>query len=408
MEEREYRERLARDVAGWRREGLIAEEQERAILGRYGADGARAVSALRLGWFATTVSIVGAIVLAAGVVLLFAANWNTMPSWLRAAAVFGGMAAAYGAGYALMERYRMQRVGSALLLAGALLYQAGLFLLAEIYHLPTDRPIYALLGAAGVLPLAYLFGSRIILLAAIAGFSGWVIGEMAARYPDEPRAASAMLVVAVLGVALYGIGRLHALRAELARFSETYVFSGLLALMGLVYVFTFDEPWAAVRRSGVAAFSAPPVVYASIALAAMIVGAQWALRPRDVESLADAGGQAALLLLAAVVATWPGWTGYAVVFSAVYFSVAAAVVTRGYLRGDELYVNAGLLAVAVGLLTRYVDLFWSVLPGSAFFISGGVLLLAVAFVLERMRRGLLRGMGADGEPAAPGAAGAVV
>ena len=68
------------------------------------------------------------------------------------------------------------------------------------------------------------------------------------------------------------------------------------------------------------------------------------------------------------------------------------LVTRGYLRGDERYINAGLLVVAIGLLTRYVDVFWSLLAGSAFFIIGGLLLLAVAFALERMRRGLVRAM----------------
>ena len=392
MEEQEYRERLARDVAGWRREGLIDEEQERAILARYGVEGARAVRALRLGWFATAVSIVGAIVLAAGVVLLFATNWDEMPSWFRTAAIFAGMSASYGLGYALIYRYNMQRIGSAMLLLGVLLYEAGLFLLAQIYSMPVDSPILFLLAAAGAFPLAYLFGSRIILLVALANVTGWVIGEMVTRYPDSPKTQSALLVVATLGIGLYAIGRLHALRDAFAHFAETYVFAGLLVLMGLVYVFTFDEPWSAMIDAGVKSYAAPPVVYVAIVVTAAIVATEWLLRPRDIESQVDAGAQAVLIGVAALVATWPGWTGYAVVFNGVYFAVAAGLVTRGYLRGDERYVNVGLLAVAVGLLTRYVDVFWSLLAGSAFFMIGGLLLLAVAFALERMRRGLLRGM----------------
>jgi len=162
-----------------------------------------------------------------------------------------------------------------------------------------------------------------------------------------------------------------------------------------VYVFTFDEIWDAVIESGVRSYAAPTVIYVTIALAAALAAAQWLLRPRGVESRIDVGAQAGVLAIAAVVATWPAWSGYALLFNAVYFAIAAGLVTRGYLRGDERYINLGLALVALGLLTRYVDVFWSLLAGSAFFIIGGLLLLGVAFALERLRRGLIRGMTAS-------------
>lgn len=399
MDEQEYRERLARDTATWRREGLITEQQEQALLARSGARAVETVRALRLGWFAAAVSIVGAIVLAAGVVLLFATNWEQMPSWFRTGAVFAGMTLAYGLGYALIYRYDMQRIGSALILLGVLLYEAGLFLIAQIYNMPVDNPgPLFVLAAAGAFPLAYLFGSRIIMLLALADVTGGVFAELESRYPNEPKAESVLIVIAALGIAYYAIGRLHALHSDLEHFAETYVFSGLLVLLGLVYVFTFDEPWSAMIDSGVEPYAAPPVIYIAIVLALALVAAQWLLRPRDIEANIDTGAQAALLALAAVVATWPGWTGYAIVFNAAYFAISAGLVTRGYLRGDERYINAGLLVVAIGLLTRYVDVFWSLLAGSAFFIIGGLLLLAVAFALERMRRGLVRAMAGETGP----------
>lgn len=396
VDEQEYRERLAHDAAMWRREGLISEQQEVALLARSGASGVETVRALRLGWFATAVSVVGAIAFAAGVVLLFASNWNAMPSWIRVGAVFGGMTLAYGIGYALLYRYGLQRVGSALILLGALLYEAGLFLVAQIYQMPIHNPwALFLLAAAGVLPLAYLFGSRIIMLLALADVTAGVVAALVAWYPDSPKAESALIVIAVLGIAFYAIGRLHTLEGALARFADTYVFSGLLVLLGLIYAFTFDEPWSAMTRAGVESYAAPAVVYASIAIVCVLVGARWLLRQRDLESNIEAGSQVALLALAAIVATWPGWAGYAIVFNAAYFAISAGLVTRGYLRGDERYINAGLLAVAIGLLTRYIDVFWSMLAGSAFFIIGGLVLLAVAFALERTRRGLVRAMGAE-------------
>ena len=399
MDEQEYRERLARDVAAWRHEGLITEPQEQALLARSGARTVETVRALRLGWFATGVSIVGAVALAAGVVLLFATNWNQMPSWFRVGAVFAGMTLAYGLGYALIYRYNMQRLGSALILLGALLYEAALFLIARIYNMPVDNPgPLLLLAALGAFPLAYLFGSRIIMLLALANSTVGVLAALVSRYPDSPKTQSVLIVLAALGIAFYAVGRIHTLRGELDHFAETYVFSGLLVLLGLVYVFTFDEPWSAMIDAGVESYGAPRVVYVSIMLALALVAAQWLLRRRDVEANIDTGAQAVLLALAAVVATWPGWAGYSIVFNAAYFAISAGLVTRGYLRGDERYINAGLLVVATGLLTRYVDVFWSLLAGSAFFIIGGLLLLGVAFVLERMRRGLVGAMAGETGP----------
>jgi uncharacterized membrane protein len=319
-----------------------------------------------------------------------------MPSWFRAGAVFAGMAAAYGAGYALMERYGLQRLGSALLLLGMLLYEAGLFLLADVYNMPPDSAILLLLAAAGAFPMAYLFGSRIIMLVGIGNFSAWVYWEVITRYEDFPRFGYALIIMATTGVGLYAVGRLHALRRDLAHFAETYSFPGLFVVLALVYVFSFAEPWRSMLDEGVESYAAPGLVYLALTLTAVVVAAQWALRRRDVESQIDGAAQAGLLGLGAIVATWPGWTGYSIVFNGVYFGIAAGMVTRGYLRGDERYVNAGLLAVAIGIVTRYADVFWGTLPGSAFFIVGGVLLLGVAFALERMRRGLLRGMAGGG------------
>ena len=400
MDQSDYRERLARDLARWRIDGIISDDQERAMLARVGAGEQRFIGALRMGWLITAVSIIGAIVLAAGVVLLFAANWEEMPDWFRTALVLVAMLVSYAAAYALMERFEMQRIGSAFLLLGTLLYQAGLFLLAQIYNMPVDSPILFLLGALGALPLAYLFSSRIVALFAVVGGTTWLVWSMLDRYETSDEAWAALLVVGVFGVALYGVGRLHVLRSAIAPLGDVYIFTGILITMALVYVFTFDEPWDEILSSTIAAYEAPAIVYAAILGAFALVAAQLLLLKRTPELVAAAGAQAGVLALAAIGATWPEWSGYAVVFNAVYFAIAAAIVARGYAFGDERYINVGLAAVAIGLLTRYCDVFWSLLANSAFFLIGGVLLLALAFALERFRRELVRGMDDDGAPAA--------
>ncbi len=202
-----------------------------------------------------------------------------------------------------------------------------------------------------------------------------------------------MLVVAAFGVALYAIGHLHELRRATKAFVDTYAIAGLLVVLGLVYVFAFSKPWDAIIDAGVKSYAAPPVVYIAIGIAGALVFAEAWLRSHGVETSIDVGAQVVVLSIAAIVATWPAWTGYSVLFNAVFFAVAIGLVTRGYLRGDERYINLGLLLVGIGLVTRYVDVFWSMLATSAFFMVGGLLLLGVAFAIERMRRGLIHSMG---------------
>lgn len=410
MTQVDYLERIAHDVAIWQREGLISAEQERAILARIGAGEPRLIGALRLGWLITAVSIIGALILGAGVVLLFAANWEEMPDWFRTAVIFAGMIIAYGAGYALTYRYGMDRIGGALILLGGLVFEAGLFLLAQIYNMPVDSPRLLLLATLGTLPVAYTFGSRIVLLLAIGNLIGWIYWEMAVQYEDDTgKMAAALIVLGAVGVALYAMGRLHAVRPVLASFGDVYILAGALLTLVLVYVFTFDEPWEAIINDGVDSLSAPAAVYVAVAAAAILVAAQWYLRKRGVDTAVEAGALLTFLGVALVVATWPAWTGYALVFNALFFGAAGGFVTRGYLLGDERYVNFGLALVALGLVTRYIDVFWSLLTGSAFYIIGGLLLLAVAFGLETLRRRLIAGMdeGADAAPPLAGSAGAL-
>ena len=51
-----------------------------------------------------------------------------------------------------------------------------------------------------------------------------------------------------------------------------------------------------------------------------------------------------------------------------------------------------LLLVAVDLIGRYFDVFWSALPRSLGLIGGGLLVLGIAYALERQRKRLLRRM----------------
>ena len=391
MDDNEYRERVARDLARWRREALISEAQERNILAALGAGEPRITRALRMGWLVTAISIVGALVLGAGVLLLIAANWESTPDWLRVAMIFAGIAASYAAGWELIYRAGLQRIGSAFLLLGGVLYVAGVFLVAQVYNVPVDDPSLFLVGAVGLLPLAYLFGSRVVLVGALALATTWQFAWTVQRHGDGADSWSAFALLGAFGIAIYAAGRLHLLRRALVRMGEVYLLAGALIVLVVTYVLTFSDLWDELIDR-VDNMAAPRDVYVMLGIAAALVVAQALARARDLDDVVEAGVEATLVLLATVAVTWPLWTGWSLVFNALYFTMAAGIIWRGYATTDERYVNFGLTVLGIGLLTRYVDTFWSLLAGSAFFIVGGLLLLGLAYAMERVRRELLRSM----------------
>lgn len=412
MDDLDYRERLAHDVAAWEREGLIQSAQRRAILARVGAGEAKAVGALRLGWLITAVSVIGALVMGAGVILLVGTNWDEIPGRTRTGMLMGAMLASYAAAYALMYRYDMQRIGSALLLLGYLIYVASVFLLPQIYSMPlcdpnqcdAPNPALILLAALGAFPLAYAFASRIVLLVGLVMLTIALIVELTTRYPDTPEAQASLIVIGAFGIGLYAIGRAHALRPAMEDYGDVYAFAGLFVALALVYLCSFGAFWDEVVSADFESFSAPNIVYIACGIATVLTLGQWLARGRGVENDIEVVVMISILAIGATVATWPEWSGYAFVFIAVYFVVAAGLVIRGYLLADERQVNLGLIVVALGLVTRYIDFFWDVEPRAVFFLTGGGLLLALAFGLERLRRNLISGMGSPPGQAASGAA----
>jgi uncharacterized membrane protein len=390
----EFRERLGVEMDAWRREGLVTPEQARAILARYGLR-ATAARAVRLGPVATFLSVLGAIVFGTGVVYFFAANWEVLPAWNKVALVFSGTAAAYAAGYWMRYRWGgLPRVGAGLILLGAILFQAGIFLLEQIYNMPVDSPLSLLLGAIGILPLAYAVGSRLVLTLGLVDGLAWLAWELSKRYPDEPESFAVPLMLILAGVLVYAASHWHRLRRDHHRFAPVYEVLGLVTILVPAYVLTFGDFWEYAHRDNLSSLSVP-VWFAGTVLLAVLAGGSLVIgRRRDPSARVQAGVFAAIGLIVGLVAYVPEWAGgYALVFNVVYFGLALLACVHGYLEGEARFVNLGIPVLALGLITRYVDVFWDLLPLSAFFVVGGIVLLGVAAGLERLRQRLLSGPG---------------
>src|SRR5206468_6221149 len=74
-------------------------------------------------------------------------------------------------------------------------------------------------------------------------------------------------------------------------------------------------------------------------------------------------------------------------------ALALGALAVGYTAGEAWLVNLGLVALVVEAAIRFFDFFARIMPRSVAFLVGGVVVLALAWALERNRGRLAGGAG---------------
>lgn len=139
---------LREQLKGWVREGLITTEQEVAI-------GARYPIAAATSWGTVIFSSIGAVIAGLGVILLFAYNWAAIPKFGKLALILGTLAATHAVGLALFVRHpRTRALGDGVCLLGSMLFGAGIWLVAQIYHIDEHFPSGFVIWGGGALLMA--------------------------------------------------------------------------------------------------------------------------------------------------------------------------------------------------------------------------------------------------------------
>jgi len=234
------------ELSGWTADGTISEEQAAAIRRKYETtEDESAVE--RGGRLVTVLAVLGALLLGVGAVIFFAANWQVIPRALKLALVLGSIIAAYASGYYLaFTRESYPRVGHSLLLLGSLLYGAGIWLVAQMFHLSAHFPDGLLFWMLGILPIAYVCSSHAVLIEASLLLTAWTVAEQSLDHINLLYLVLAALVLALayrmnsriaVGLTLGGaVVWLAAANVVSTDYSGGVLFSLLLtALMGLLF-----------------------------------------------------------------------------------------------------------------------------------------------------------------------------
>jgi len=396
LADRSFSGQLSRESEAWVAEGLVTAEQAAAIRRRYADAGEE-----RRGSATTALAVIGAVAVGFGVIGFVAANWEGMSHAVRLVLLTAAVAGSYAAAYHLRERTGSRpRIGEALYLLGVLLFGASLFLVGQMYNVQAHDPLALLLWAGGATATALVVRSRAIAATAVLIFTSWVGFEFGLALDDaDSDAWGAFPVVAVFyGGALYGLSttaqeRIRAPWFASSGFPESGRGVGLPVAAGGLFVFTFSDAADELVSAGDQVDGS--VRTALVVLGALAVAGAVALAlSRRPSGRYEAGmlGAALATILVAVLAGGDG-DAYALIFNLLFAAVALGVIYAGYLSDEPWLVNLGVVLVAVDLVARYFDVFWSALPRSVGMIGAGLLVLGIAYVLERQRKRLLQRMG---------------
>jgi len=436
---------LLGEIPGWVTEGLISREAADKISERYRL--AQAASGREKLIYA--VGILAALLLGTGVIMFFASNWQAIPRLGKLAIICVVLAATYWAGYELKYKRGYEIVGEAIILLGAILFGAGIFLVAQAFHISAHFPNGLLLWMFGLAPLFYLIKSKPLLMDIALLFCVWLIVETVAAhglrdlgqrtlfirtgfgffvligllrliYKYGAKANAILIIPSILiwltvflncwflhekpsgaghlflmyiafFLAFAALSVLHREDERLPPFGTVYQGFSLPAISFGLYVLTFPEFVKELIEEG--AWALPVVI--GIAFIVFLVAIWFYLNDkvdRDAEpyAMAEMNVYMALsffvIMLMFLFAMDGSEIFVGMLANLVLFGFIIALIVIGYRGGYPRLINFAIVLFIVDFITRYFDWFWDLLPRSLFFIAGGLVLLVGGIWLEKRRK----------------------
>jgi uncharacterized membrane protein len=282
---------------------------------------------------------------------------------------------------ALAMAWAMPSIVQALLALALVAWWAGL----EAFEFHDPRHAAPLLAALGTLPLAWWRRSPMLL------FFGLAVSLLVTAFAVALIDSEGMIpIVLVAGGAAFAWGVASA-RSAFPGAEWPARGAGLAAVVFCLFVLSFRGGARLLTR--VEFTETALVVYLAVAVACLVAAA-WALVRKGVAGI-DRPAQAQLALTGAAIVLvlafafvkghLDGWT-LPLVFNALVLALALAIVFDGSERSRPSVVGAGCLVFAAVVLSRYVDLFSSLLARAAVFVLLGAGLFWVGNFYSRQRR----------------------
>ena len=194
---------LAAELPKFVERKLISQDQQHAILDYYRQEkGGRPNVAI------IAFSIFGAVLLAAGIILILAHNWSNLSRPARTVLSFFPLVIGQSIGFWVLFRHSRSIAWREGIAAFAFLAVGStIALISQTYHIQGELKTFLLTWIILALPLAYVFSSTTATVLYLAGISTWAV---AARTADSSALAYWLLLIAILPMFLVkNTGKAH-------------------------------------------------------------------------------------------------------------------------------------------------------------------------------------------------------
>ncbi len=388
-------------------------------------------------WALIVFSGIGAVIVGLGIVLLFAYNWQYMSKAAKLSVVFSSLVISHAVGiWLFLKSERFCGVGEALTVLGSMLFGAGIWLVAQIYHIEEHFPTAFLFWGLGTLVLAWAMPSivqaimaavlftiwagveavefngamhwaiplmlslwvlaylrrSILLLSVLILASGFVLGFLSSGSPQDQIVFTALFSLAVIYVSLGFISRAY---GKFPESSPVFLFFGMAAYFVMLYLLTFRDMARDILTSEfptstvyVLYWLVPPV----IAMVGWMLTA-WLKKTKRVDCPFDLFLIPLTLILcycqALFVKTSDDWS-VAAPFNLVLLAHAVSMMARGCRDVKLEPAILGSLLLAVLTVARYFDLFESLAVRGFVFIVVGIVLFGQGFFYVRSKKKQVR------------------
>ncbi len=161
---------LQSEIKTWIKEGLIDQSTGQLLAARYPA-------ASTSTWGFSLLTAIGAIVFGLGVILFFAYNWADLPKFAKLAMIFVALLAFHLLGW-YQRPPGNRNLSEGFHLIGTMLFGAGIFLIAQIYHIDEHYPNAFVVWGVGALLFAWVLPSVIQGIIASSLIAAWGMSEV--------------------------------------------------------------------------------------------------------------------------------------------------------------------------------------------------------------------------------------
>jgi uncharacterized membrane protein len=366
-------------------EGSLSAEQRRLVQDRLEAAIAPRDHA---GRFVAVLAAFGGVLVAAGLLYLVGYHWDGFGKATKLALVFGIWAGFFAAGFALAERPGpYPKIGRAFTLAGVLGFGAAIGLVAQIYNLSAHYPWALCAWWALNVPLFLWTRSRAVQIVISALFVVWAfwhqnvwIEDHHGRSWNADFSIGALLCIALAMLFEASSALLRTARdTALARCAPPWQALAAIGALAGPYLLGFKDEFTVNAGSKLPANTALPAL--ACALAALFIALCALARGRALAELRVTALYLGLFaLLTALVLCAPS------ALVVVANLLALGLILYFVRVGSAAWINLGIGAFFVLVMTRYCEYLWNKLEGAYAFLATGALLLALGWFLERRRK----------------------